>query len=231
MGYTQFDISCYLDYRFISPHNQKIKVPRSWKGLSLEGVNLRTKEEIEKIVKSYIESVEKLSDQTGGSGHMGYVGYELVKFNSEYLQNKLQKITFTYKIFVETEFTYYPDNPPHETEYEKEIVIDDKSNIISEKTISAKTAQIDDSAVQIDWTAEQNKILFFIEELLARIEWQYGENRAPIKYPPEFFEEPGKFKCIVKLEENAGVLIFESDNPENLTAKVIEALKTKFYPR
>ena len=76
-----------------------------------------TKESIKEIIESYIEKTENLGDQTGGSGHMGFVSYNLVEYNSQELPGKKVEIIFKYVISVETEFTYYPDNPPMETEY------------------------------------------------------------------------------------------------------------------
>ncbi|MBE0646261.1 MAG: hypothetical protein IH596_00595 [Bacteroidales bacterium] len=37
-----------------------------------------------------------------------------------------------------------------------------------------------------DWEEAQQEILRFLVEILHRIEWRYGDNRAPFKYPPEF---------------------------------------------
>lgn len=67
------------------------------------------------------------------------------------------------------------------------------------------------------WEDEKNIILKFIEELLVKIEWRYGDNRAPIKYPPKFSKEEGKFFCKVELEDGAGELIYYADDPSLLT--------------
>lgn len=189
-----------------------------------------TNEEVENIVKSYIEQVEKIGYQSGGSGHMGFVSYDLREFNFVEISEEQIKITFKYIVIVETEFTYYPDNPSQETEYEKEIIINNKKEIISERTLSGKGSWNGDDLLDPTWLTNQTKILDFIEKLLAKIEWQYGDNRAPFKYPPEFIEETGKFKCIVTLEDDGGKLIYESENSEELASKMIDDLRKKFYP-
>ena len=88
------------------------------------------------IVTAKIEQDEILGEQAGGSGHLGYVSYELNEIEEpEKVQtDKGQgwEIVYTYTIVVETEFTYYPENPPHEYRYKKRIIVDDIGNIIKD---------------------------------------------------------------------------------------------------
>lgn len=190
-----------------------------------------TEKGIEELIKSYIEKTENLGEQFGGSGHLSFTSYQLIEFKHEKINDDQVRARFTYIVSVETEFTYYPDNPPYETEYEKEIVIDKENKIISEEILSSKSNRDDEDMLDPTWLLDQTHILDFIEELLAKIEWQYGDNRAPIKYPPKFIEEDDKFKCIVELEDDGGKLTYEADDSSTLVTKVVEDLKEKFFPR
>ncbi|MHA2497892.1 MAG: hypothetical protein ACXAEI_20670 [Candidatus Hodarchaeales archaeon] len=92
--------------------------------------------QLHNIIEAKIAQDEELGDQVGGSGHLGNVSYELTEIN---IPKKVQtdrgtgwEITYSYTIIVVTEFTIYPDNPPHEQKYRKTIVIDDKGRILRE---------------------------------------------------------------------------------------------------
>ncbi len=86
------------------------------------------------IIKAQIEGDERLGDRVGGSGHMGYVGYEIdgieepKKIETE--KGTAYKITYHYTVSVTTEFTVYPDNPPHTYRYEKTITVNDEGKVI-----------------------------------------------------------------------------------------------------
>ena len=91
-----------------------------------------TDKEILEIIHNKIKTDEKLGEQTGGSGHLGYVSYEFKSYSTKQLTPERLEIIYTYSTFVETEFTYYPDNPPMEYEHTKRIVVDSKKRIIDE---------------------------------------------------------------------------------------------------
>lgn len=40
--------------------------------------------------------------------------------------------SFLVNLYVETEFTYYPDNSPHEYKYRKTVILDKKRDIVNE---------------------------------------------------------------------------------------------------
>jgi hypothetical protein len=63
---------------------------------------------------------------------MGYVSYELKKYSTRQLTPEQLEIAYTYCTYVETEFTYYPDNPPLESRHNKRFVIDRKKKIVIE---------------------------------------------------------------------------------------------------
>jgi len=88
--------------------------------------------EILEIIKKKIESDEKLGHQSGGSGHMGYVSYEIKDYKTRQINPDQLEISYHYCLYVETEFTYYPDNPPMEYHHKKVIVVNRDKDIISE---------------------------------------------------------------------------------------------------
>ncbi|MCZ7603222.1 MAG: hypothetical protein M5R37_10150 [Melioribacteraceae bacterium] len=190
-----------------------------------------TENEIEKIIKYHIERTEKLGEQSGGSGHLAYVSYNLLDYEHHQLRDGHTTVNFRYVIFIETEFICEPDNPPMQTEYEKEMILNRVNEVISERTISEKCNWLNDKLPDHFWQDEKNKIMIFIEELLAKIEWQYGDNRAPIKYPPKFSNIGGKFICRIELENAGGELVYESRYSSLLYDKVTSDLKKRFSTR
>jgi len=99
------------------------------------------------IVAAKIEADEALGEQVGGSGHLAYVRYDIDKISKpkkvETEEETVWEITYAYTISVETEFTYSPDNPPHEYKYQKTIVIDAEGKIIRESKKEVKGSNID----------------------------------------------------------------------------------------
>ncbi len=90
--------------------------------------------EVEDIVKNFIRTQEDIGKRSGGSGHSGYINFSLemvseprqITFEGE----KCWEIEFVYILVVETEFTYYPDNPPSEYSYQQTITITDDKKIV-----------------------------------------------------------------------------------------------------
>ena len=75
-------------------------------------------------IEEYIRSKHKLGEQSGGSGHKGFVSFRIDEYDQQKLQDGKIEVTFKYTIFTETEFTYYPDNPPYEDHFEGQIMIE-----------------------------------------------------------------------------------------------------------
>jgi len=92
--------------------------------------------DLKNIVNAKINEDETLGERVGGSGHLGYVRYEIDEIcqpkKVETDKGQGWEITYYYTLNVTTEFTIYPDNPPYEYKYKKTIVVDDKGNIIKE---------------------------------------------------------------------------------------------------
>ncbi len=92
-----------------------------------------TSEKLWEIINIQIAHEENLGSQRGGSDHLGYVEYSINRVTEPIKVGEFWKITYQYKVTVTTEFTIYPDNPPHEYTYEQTITINKKGNIISDE--------------------------------------------------------------------------------------------------
>ncbi len=95
-----------------------------------------TESELRNIIRAKISYDENFGEQVGGSGHLGHVSYEIDSINRpERVHTNTGegwRITYYYILIVETEFTYYPDNPPYEYKYRKTVIVNDKGQIITE---------------------------------------------------------------------------------------------------
>jgi len=94
--------------------------------------NMLTDKEILDIIKRKIESDENLGEKHGGSGHLGYVSYKIKDYQIQQISQERFKITYRYCLYVETEFTYYPDNPPMEYNYQKALIVNRDREILPE---------------------------------------------------------------------------------------------------
>ena len=87
------------------------------------------KAKIEKIVTRVITRDEKLGHRAGGSGHSGHTSFVINTLGNpkkiKFKGRTAWEVTYDYTISIETEFTYYPDNPPREYQYRKTITLDD----------------------------------------------------------------------------------------------------------
>jgi len=88
------------------------------------------KHKIENIIMRYIGSNHTLGDRAGGSGHMGHVSCTLDEFNFKELGDGNTEVNFKYTLVTETEFTYYPDNPPQDEKFKKKLLLNRELNII-----------------------------------------------------------------------------------------------------
>jgi len=188
-------------------------------------------EQIKEIIDRKIKQDEKLGHQSGGSGHMAHVSYRIDDFSFEAVSETEIKIDYEYTIFVETEFTYYPDNPPYESFHQRCILYNSSSDTITE--IPDSPLPIVEEADNDDWESVQKEIDNYVVDILARIEWNYGEGRAPFVYPPQFMELLTEnlrieYRCLIELEDSDGhTLLFKSEDP----AEVLELLKKDFDER
>ena len=97
------------------------------------------KAQIKKIVNDQITSQNELGTKAGSSGHLGHTSYRLDvvedPVDAEFEGRKVIKVRYQYTLVTETEFTYYPDNPPYESSYAFEILIDETGKIVKQESI------------------------------------------------------------------------------------------------
>jgi len=81
----------------------------------------------------------------------------------------------------------------------------------------------------------QQEILGFLVTFLHQIEWRYGENRAPIKYPPDFsivINQDGSHSYVCMIETDFGEpeerIHFSSDSVDGLIEGVKLGLIGRF---
>ena len=99
-------------------------------------LRLLPKSKIEKIVTKVITHDEKLGHNVGGSGHSGHTSFVINTLGNpskrQFKGRNVWEITYDYTIIIETEFTYYPDNPPYEYKYQKKIIINQNGRVLKE---------------------------------------------------------------------------------------------------
>ena len=89
-----------------------------------------SKEKIAEIIHQKITRDERPGEQVGGSGHLGYKSFELKSIETTELANDSIQVVYDYLVTIETEFTYYPDNPPTEYLHRKKIILNSKGEIV-----------------------------------------------------------------------------------------------------
>lgn len=96
-------------------------------------VHSLNKEEAYLIAKAYIENAHRIGESAGGSGHMGYTslrGPTIERIRQCLVNGDARwEIAFRYTLVTETEFTCYPDNPPHERTHTKKLLVDEKGTV------------------------------------------------------------------------------------------------------
>ena len=90
-------------------------------------------DQIKLIIEKKISEDEFLGDQAGGSGHLSNTSFQIENIRSKKIDNDTLEITYTYTVVNETEFTYYPDNPPYENTYSNIIVIESDYRKVNKK--------------------------------------------------------------------------------------------------
>lgn len=68
-------------------------------------------------ISEKISVLEHIGEHAGGSGHTAYTHASIDKTEVLEKNENSKDILCEYTVFIETEFTYCPDNPPEETTY------------------------------------------------------------------------------------------------------------------
>lgn len=88
--------------------------------------------EILEIINHKIELDEGTGYKGGGSSHLSYKTFQVDSFKAEGISSGETEITYMYTVYVETEFTCYPDNPPAEYCHKKKITVNGRGEIVRE---------------------------------------------------------------------------------------------------
>ncbi len=88
--------------------------------------------EIIEIINHKIELDEGTGYKEGGSSHLSYKSFQMNSFETSRISLQETEIIYRYTVYVETEFTYFPDNPPTEYQYKKMILVNSKGKILRE---------------------------------------------------------------------------------------------------
>ncbi|MBN2775977.1 MAG: hypothetical protein JXR31_17105 [Prolixibacteraceae bacterium] len=144
-------------------------------------IELKDITEVNQIVKKQIETEHRLGEQAGGSGHLSYVSYRLGNLKIEIKAKREKLVTYWYTLFIESEFTVEPDNPPYEYNYCRSFKIVDRVQITEPVECKSGTADIP------EWARAKQEIG---NRLKTRYdsEWDNGIRPLSFDLPPQFIE-------------------------------------------
>ena len=103
-------------------------------GQSFLYLSMLSEDKIKAILLEFLKKQEGTGTQTGGSGHLSDIGVFIDKLVISD-QTEEVEVSVEFIVLIETEFTYYPDNPPKEYKYIQnfKIKMDGKINSYSDK--------------------------------------------------------------------------------------------------
>lgn len=88
-------------------------------------------EELLYQINSWLNESDEAGEKAGGSGHLSMVSFSVDKIlRTEQMDDGLL-VEYEYTRYIESEFTYYPDNPPYEDKGNGTVIIS-KEGIIKE---------------------------------------------------------------------------------------------------
>ncbi|MBU0765927.1 MAG: hypothetical protein KJ607_13965 [Bacteroidetes bacterium] len=97
-----------------------------------------SKKQIEEIIRHQIDKDEQPGYKSGGSGHLGHISCMLDEVGEPEKTKTGWKVDYTYHTIVETEFTYYPDNPPYVHYYRKLMILDKEAKVLNVTTTESR---------------------------------------------------------------------------------------------
>jgi len=88
-----------------------------------------------------------------------------------------------------------------------------------------------------NWDEARKRVLEILTEILLKIEWHYGDNRAPFRFPPNFGVNTGPdgstiYQCVIEtdLGEPEERIILSAGSPESLPDIVRMSISERFSP-
>lgn len=94
------------------------------------------KDKLTDAIAKKIEREENIGEKAGSSGHLGMIDYSIDQISEPVPDGENYIMTYRYTLSITTEFTIYPDNPPHESTRELKVIVDKNACIL--KTISSE---------------------------------------------------------------------------------------------
>lgn len=87
-----------------------------------------------------------------------------------------------------------------------------------------------------EWGDAREQITFFLNDVLLKIEWEYGECRAPFKIPPEFLiNQTGimtEYVCEIALDlVDEEYIIYRAESAQKLLEMIKKDIHEKFVPK
>ena len=188
--------------------------------------------ETEELIRKKIDEDENTGEQAGGSGHLSDISYHLDYISLKAGDDGVVEACYFYTLSVCSEFTMYPSNPPRVYRYRKSVWINHNRELLreTEKTYYS----LDELPHEISWPMVQDEILQFLEKFLFTIEWEYGEGRAPFRYPPEFVREIDlegnpQYACVIITEDDpADRIDFRSPAPARLPSLITSTINSRY---
>ncbi|MBN1184541.1 MAG: hypothetical protein JXB49_19770 [Bacteroidales bacterium] len=86
-------------------------------------------EQIKGILEGWLNKKEEAGEKGSGSGHLSFVSFIVNDILSKEQVSEGWNIEFSYTQYIETEFTYYPDNPPYEYPGQAKVVISEEGEV------------------------------------------------------------------------------------------------------
>lgn len=87
-------------------------------------------EKLMAIINAWLESSPESGEKAGGSGHLSYVSFSVDRIVKKEKTEEGWIVDFEYTQHIETEFTYYPDNPPYKYPFSKRVLVKENGEVV-----------------------------------------------------------------------------------------------------
>jgi hypothetical protein len=192
-----------------------------------------TEEEILEIIKKKISEDESLGEKNAGSGHSGFVDYDINLYDTKQLSEDTIEIKYHYHLVVESEFTSYPDNPPMEYPRLKLIVVNKDRKIL--KDVEMPSPEIEsETGINFNWELAKGEVMYYLNKLRTKLKTQHGLKTEPFQYPPQFdVKEKSnailEYYCIIKVYfPKEDTITYHSEHPSGIIKQIESDFQTKF---
>ncbi len=192
-----------------------------------------TENEILELIKMKISQDESLGEKNAGSGHSGFVDYEINLYDTKQLSEDTIEIKYHYHLIVESEFTSYPDNPPMEYPRLKLIVVNKNKKIL--RDVEMPSPEIEsETGLNFNWELAKGEIMYFLNKLKTQLKTQHGLKTEPFQYPPQFdVKEKNntirKYYCTIQVyQPEEHKITYHSEHPSGLIKQIESEFHTQF---